>query len=75
MCIRDSIYGVYGYPYFTGQLVTILAITLGGGLFLAALSYYTVERPLQRWAARPSAPRDRTTSESHSAVAAASATT
>jgi peptidoglycan/LPS O-acetylase OafA/YrhL len=73
--VLELIYGVYGYPFFTGQLVTILTLTLAGGLFLAALSYYTVERPLQRWAARPRVRRSRTTIESHSTVAAANATT
>ena len=60
-------------PDFTGDPLTIYVLTVAGGLLLAALSFYIVERPFQRLSHRwPRPPRPRTT-ESQRPVAAASA--
>ncbi|MEU7901449.1 acyltransferase [Actinoplanes sp. NPDC049118] len=60
-------------PDFTGDTLNIYVLTVAGGLVLAALCYYVVERPFQRLSQRwPRPPRPRTT-ESQSPVTAATA--
>ena len=49
--VLEGIYLVDGRPEFTGDLLGTFALTVVGGLVLAAVSYYAVERPFQRWGA------------------------
>ncbi|MEU1757062.1 acyltransferase [Micromonospora matsumotoense] len=69
--VLEGIYLVDGRPEFTGDPLGTFALTVVGGLVLAAVSYYAVERPFQRWGGRW--PRRRSTSESQSRVAVATA--
>ncbi|MFB9357933.1 acyltransferase family protein [Actinoplanes nipponensis] len=65
-----------GIPDFNGDTLDIFLLTVAGGLLLASISYYVVERPFQRlshrWPRSPRPPRPSTT-ESQRPVAAASA--
>lgn len=68
--ILEAIYVLDDRPAFTGDLGSTFLLTAAGGLALGALSYYLVERPIQRWSRRW--PRRRpvpTSSESQSTVA------
>lgn len=47
--VLEWIYILTGRPEFTGDPVSTFLLTAAGGLALAALSYYAIERPLQRW--------------------------
>lgn len=67
-----SLYAVTGRPMFTGGLLSTYVVTVGGALVVASLSYYLVERPLQRVAVRWPRRRGRVATESQSAVAVAS---
>lgn len=79
--VLQTIYRISGRPMFSGDLLETFALTLGGGLLLATISYYAVERPALRlsdWRPRllrHLRPRRKsgTTTESQSAVTAASA--
>lgn len=62
-----------GWGGMKGDPLGTLAITLVGALVLGSLSYYAIERPIQRWGARWPARRRRTATESHMAVAPVSA--
>ncbi|MFI7542668.1 acyltransferase family protein [Actinoplanes sp. NPDC049599] len=69
----EWIHVIGNIPDFSGDPLTIYVLTVAGGLALAALSYYVVERPFQRLSHRwPRPPRPRIT-ESQRPVAAASA--
>ncbi|WP_018254751.1 acyltransferase family protein [Salinispora mooreana] len=58
--VIEVIYLVADRPLFTGGLLETFALTMAGGLALAAASYYGVERPIQalsdRRHPRPTAP-------------------
>ena len=69
--VLEGIYLVDGRPELAGDPLGTFALTVVGGLVLAAVSYYAVERPFQRWGGRW--PRRRSTSESQSRVAVATA--
>lgn len=67
--VLESIYVITGRPKFTGHLPSTYLLTVAGGLVLAALSYYLVERPFQRLGhQRPGPPRSTTESQSATAV-------
>jgi peptidoglycan/LPS O-acetylase OafA/YrhL len=68
----EVIYLVSGRPQFTGDVVSTYLLTVAGGLVLAALSYYVVERPFLRLGHRPPRP-PRNTTESQSATMAPTA--
>jgi peptidoglycan/LPS O-acetylase OafA/YrhL len=70
--VIDVTYWVTGWPVFTGDYLVVFSIALVGATMLAALSWYALERPLQRWAARRWNRPGRTT-ESQRATAMASA--
>ncbi|MDO3703577.1 acyltransferase [Micromonospora sp. C28SCA-DRY-2] len=70
--VLEGIYLVGDRPTFTGDPGEIFLLTVAGGLVLAALSYYVVERPFQRWNGPP-VRRRRRSSETQSAVTAATA--
>ncbi|WP_184951231.1 acyltransferase family protein [Paractinoplanes abujensis] len=46
--VLEMLYEVTGRQEFTGDLLETYAITVAGGLLLASLSYYLVEKPLLR---------------------------
>jgi peptidoglycan/LPS O-acetylase OafA/YrhL len=71
--VIDLIFLTEGRSVFSGDFLGTLGYTLLGATVLASLSYYGLERPLQRWAARWSRRRGATVTESHSAVALTSA--
>jgi peptidoglycan/LPS O-acetylase OafA/YrhL len=73
--ILDWIYRPGGRPVFSGDPLSTLVITLAGALTLASISYYVLERPIQRWGARWPRRRAGVATDTHIAVAAASATT
>jgi peptidoglycan/LPS O-acetylase OafA/YrhL len=52
LLVLEGIYLIDRRPMFTGDLLETFLLTLGGGLVLAGLSYYLLERPAQRWGAR-----------------------
>lgn len=68
--VLESLYRLTGQKMFTGDLLTTYLLTLGGGLVLAAISWYAVEQPVQWLGARR---KIRTATESHKTLAAASA--
>ncbi|TDB71441.1 acyltransferase [Micromonospora sp. KC721] len=70
--VLEGIYLVDDRPEFTGDPLGIFTLTVAGGLVLAAVSYYAVERPFQRWGHRWPRQR-RNTSESQRTVAVATA--
>ncbi|MEV8509025.1 acyltransferase [Actinoplanes sp. NPDC051475] len=71
--VLEELYAVTGRPEFTGPLLSTYLITVGGGLTLATLSYYLIEKPAQRLSHRwPRPPRARIT-ESQSSTAEPSA--
>jgi peptidoglycan/LPS O-acetylase OafA/YrhL len=70
--VLESYYAVTGRPEFTGSVPSTFLVVTAGGLVLAAVSYYVVERPCQRLSHRWPRPR-RSTTESQSATAAATA--
>jgi peptidoglycan/LPS O-acetylase OafA/YrhL len=72
--VIDATFLVTGWPEFSGGYLRLLAVALGGAITLASLSYYALELPIQRWGARRFSRHQRTATESHSAVAVASAT-
>jgi peptidoglycan/LPS O-acetylase OafA/YrhL len=70
--VLEMIYVVSGRAEFTGDFLATFVLTVAGGLLLAALSYYFVERPFLRLGhRRPRPPASRT--ESQSATPAPSA--
>jgi peptidoglycan/LPS O-acetylase OafA/YrhL len=72
--VIDATFLVTGWPEFSGGYLRLLIVALVGAIVLASLSYYAMELPLQRWGVRRVPRRRRTATESHSAVAVASAT-
>jgi peptidoglycan/LPS O-acetylase OafA/YrhL len=46
--VLEEVYAVTGWTVFSGHLLAVFAMTMAGGLVLAVLSYYLVERPLMR---------------------------
>ena len=66
--VLEGIYLVDGRPDFTGDPLGTFLLTVAGGLVLAAVSYYAIERPCQRWGGQWPG-RRRNTSESQSRVA------
>ncbi|PWU61365.1 acyltransferase [Micromonospora globispora] len=70
--VLEAIYVLTGRPEFTGDPLDTFLLTALGGLFLATISYYAIERPFQQWGAQWPR-RRRSTSESQSIVAVATA--
>ncbi|MFJ6199844.1 acyltransferase family protein [Micromonospora sp. NPDC092111] len=70
--VLEGIYLVDGRPEFTGDPLGTFLLTVAGGLVLATVSYYAIERPCQRWGGQWPG-RRRSTSESQSKVAVATA--
>jgi peptidoglycan/LPS O-acetylase OafA/YrhL len=52
LLVLEGIYLIDRRPLFTGDPVVTFILTLGGGLALAALSYYVLERPARRLGTR-----------------------
>ncbi|GLH97742.1 acyltransferase family protein [Phytohabitans aurantiacus] len=73
--VLELIYWLGGRDAFSGDLLTVYLLTLGGGLLLASISWYLVERPIQWLGSRWPRRKVRTANESHKALAAANATT
>ncbi|MGW0431791.1 acyltransferase family protein [Micromonospora sp. NPDC003197] len=79
--VLQTVYRVTDRPMFSGDLLGTFALTLGGGLLLATISYYALERPALRLAAwrprlflaRASRRKSATTTETQSPATAASA--
>jgi peptidoglycan/LPS O-acetylase OafA/YrhL len=71
--IIDAIFLTNGQWIFSGSPLSTLGFTLFGAVVLASISYYGVERPLQRWGGRWPRWRAGHATESHSAVAVTSA--
>ncbi|GAA1611786.1 acyltransferase [Actinoplanes couchii] len=71
--VLESIYWVTGRPEFTGSFAETFALTVGGGLVLAALSYYLIEEPCQRLSHRWPRPPRLSSTESQSSTAQPSA--
>ena len=55
--VLEEIFRLENRPIFSGDYVITFLMTLAGGLALAALSYYILERPLLRWSSRWPRPR------------------
>ncbi|MBY8872841.1 acyltransferase [Micromonospora sp. PLK6-60] len=70
--VLESIYVLDDRPDFTGDPLGTFLLTVAGGLVLAAISYYAVERPFQRWGGQWPG-RRRSTSDNQSAVPAVTA--
>ncbi|MFG3700312.1 acyltransferase family protein [Micromonospora sp. NPDC047620] len=70
--VLEGVYLLTDRPNFTGDTGQIFLLTVAGGLVLAALSYYAVERPFQRWNG-PWPRRSGSTAENQSTVTAATA--
>jgi peptidoglycan/LPS O-acetylase OafA/YrhL len=70
--VLEGIYLLTDRPNFTGDTGEIFLLTVAGGLVLAAISYYAVERPFQRWN-EPGKRRGPSTTENQSTVTAATA--
>ncbi|MEU8299094.1 acyltransferase [Micromonospora sp. NPDC048909] len=70
--VLEGIYLVGDRPEFTGDPLGTFLLTVAGGLVLAAVSYYAIERPLQRWGSQWPR-RRRSTTESQSTVTVATA--
>ncbi|MDY7085650.1 MAG: acyltransferase [Actinomycetota bacterium] len=73
--VLEMLYEITGRPEFTGSLLRTYAETVAGGLVLAALSYYLIEKPFLRLGhlRRRRPPGNRTESQSATpAVTAAS---
>ncbi|MBB2941186.1 peptidoglycan/LPS O-acetylase OafA/YrhL [Actinoplanes lutulentus] len=70
--VLEMFYQVTGRPEFTGGFWETYLVVAGGGTVLAALSFYMIERPAQRFSHRWPRPRRRIT-ESQSKTAAATA--
>lgn len=68
----DWTYRPGGRPIFTGDVVSTVLVILAGTLLLASISYYGVERPIQRWGARRPRRRLEISKESQSAKPATS---
>ncbi|MET0415542.1 MAG: acyltransferase [Actinoplanes sp.] len=63
--VLEMLYVVTGRPEFTGDPLQTYVLTVAGGLVLAALSYYLVERPFLRLGhRRPRPPATRTDNQS-----------
>lgn len=71
--VLEGIYLVDDRPEFTGDPLGTFGLTVAGGLVLAAISYYAVEKPFQQWGAQWPRRKRRSTSESQSNVAVATA--
>ncbi|MEV4491784.1 acyltransferase [Micromonospora coxensis] len=71
--VLEGIYLVGDRPEFTGDPLGIFVLTVAGGLVLASISYYAVEKPFQRWGSQWPRRKRRSTSESQSNVAVATA--
>jgi peptidoglycan/LPS O-acetylase OafA/YrhL len=72
--VLEMVYEVTGYEIFKGHLLEVFALTMAGGLTLAVLSYYLVERPLIRIASDFPRGRRPSTVETQSAPSPATAT-
>jgi peptidoglycan/LPS O-acetylase OafA/YrhL len=72
--VLEMVYRVTGWKIFSGRLLSVYAMTLAGGLLLAMISYFVVERPVIRMANNPPKLRRSRTVEIHSAAIPASAT-
>jgi peptidoglycan/LPS O-acetylase OafA/YrhL len=70
--VLEMIYVLTGRPEFTGSMLQTYLATVAGGLVLAALSYYVIERPFLRLGHRRPRPPVSTT-ESQSATPAPTA--
>jgi peptidoglycan/LPS O-acetylase OafA/YrhL len=70
--VIDLIFLIEDRPLFSGDFLGTFGLTLLAATVLASISYYALERPLQRWAARGRR-RGGTVTESHRAVAVTSA--
>ncbi len=70
--VLEGIYLVEDRPEFTGDPLPTFLLTVVGGLVLAAVSYYAIERPFQLWSRRWPR-RRRITTDSQSTVAVATA--
>ncbi|MCI4063219.1 acyltransferase [Micromonospora sp. R77] len=70
--VLEAIYVLTDRPEFTGDPLDIFLLTTLGGLFLATVSYYLIERPFQQWGSQWPG-RRRSTTETQSAVAVATA--
>ena len=57
LLVLDTIYDLGKRPLFSGDLMGTLLTTLAGGLLLASLGHYLLERPLRRMGAAWSPPR------------------
>ena len=66
--VLEMFYQLTGRAEFTGEALETYLVVAGGGLVLAALSYYLVEEPAQRLSHRWPRPR-RSTTESQSTTA------
>ncbi|MFI6273377.1 acyltransferase family protein [Micromonospora zamorensis] len=71
--VLEMVYRVEGRAYFTGNPLRIYALTLGGAIVLAMVSYYVVERPVLRWGSATVKRRAGRATEHQRAVTAASA--
>ncbi|WP_229074173.1 acyltransferase [Actinoplanes sp. DH11] len=67
--VLEMFYQLTGRPEFTGGFWFTYVVVAGGGLVLAAGSYYLIERPAQRFSHRWPRPRRPRTTESQSATA------
>jgi peptidoglycan/LPS O-acetylase OafA/YrhL len=71
--VLEMVYHFTGWKVFTGHLGEVFVLTLGGGLALAVVSYYVVERPLMRLANHFPKGRQPKTVETQSAPSPATA--
>ncbi|GAA0419359.1 hypothetical protein Acor_29090 [Acrocarpospora corrugata] len=53
--VMEAVFRVTGLPYFGGNFLTVLGLSLPGTVALAAATYYLVERPIL---GRPAEPRE-----------------
>ncbi|MBQ1024540.1 acyltransferase [Micromonospora sp. C95] len=70
--VLEGIYLIEDRPEFTGDPLRIFLLTVAGGLLLAAVSYYAIERPIQLWS-RQWPRRRRITTDNQSTVTVATA--
>jgi peptidoglycan/LPS O-acetylase OafA/YrhL len=71
--VLEMFYQLTGRPEFTGGFWETYLVVAGGGTLLAAVSYYLIERPAQRFSHRWPRPPRRSTTESQSKATAATA--
>jgi peptidoglycan/LPS O-acetylase OafA/YrhL len=73
--VLEMIYDLTGRPLFTGGYLTTYLLTLVGGIVVATISWYALERPLQRAGARwPRRRKARTAIDNQSTLSTANAT-